>query len=114
MRGIRYAGVGALGVALVVTSAGWFMEADDGTEERFDSCGFEDGFLVLAYSYGLNEKVSVTLDTRDGMVVSLTSEQGSGETPAVGLGGEARFRVGEPPSEPIRYPDGTVLDCSQG
>ena len=112
MRAIRYIVLGVLTVGLLVTSVGWYRVASAGSDQHFDSCRFDGQTLVLSYSYGANQRVSPTVDTRGGdVVVALHVEVGKGSTPAIGLSGEARFAIfGEPTS--VRYPDGEKLNCS--
>ncbi len=112
MRKIRYLIVGLIALGLVVTSVGWYMSANAGAEQRFRSCRFDGNTLVLTYSYGANQAVEPRFDARDGdLVVSLRTEQGEGDTPAIKLSGEARFMVfGR--AGAVRYPDGEQLSCS--
>lgn len=111
MRLLRIALVALMALGLVVTSAGWYLSASAGADEPFEDCHFEDGTLVLTFTYGANAAVAPRVDTRGrDIVVSLVSESGSGPTPAIGLSGEARFGIfGQPRS--VRYPDGTPLSC---
>ncbi len=112
MRMIRYLVVGLIALGLVVTSAGWYMSANAGAEQRFDSCRFDGDALVLTYSYGANQAVEPRVDARGGdLVVSLRTEQGEGVTPAIGLHGEVRFMVFGGAAA-VRYPDGERLSCS--
>lgn len=112
MRAIRYIIVGVLAAGLLVTSVGWYRVASAGSDEHFDSCRFDGQTLVLSYSYGANERVSPSVDTRGGDVVaSFHVEAGTGSTDDIGLTGEARFAIfGEPTT--VRYPDGEKLDWS--
>lgn len=111
MRKIPYFLVGLTGLALVVTSVGWYRSAAAGAEQRFDSCHFEGETLVLGFAYGANQAVEPRIDSRGGdVVVSLRTHAGSGDTPDVGLLGEARFAVFGGPA-PVRYPDGEQLSC---
>jgi hypothetical protein len=113
VRAIRYIIVGVLTVGLLVTSVGWYRLASAGSDQHFDACRFDGQTLVLSYSYGANERLSPSVDTRGGdVVVALHIEAGAGSTPDIGLTGEARFAIfGEPTT--VRYPDGEKLDCSQ-
>ena len=112
MRAIRYIVFGVLTVGLLVTIVGWYRVASASSAQHFDSCRFDGQKLVLSYSYGANERVSPTVDTRGrDVVVALHVEAGTGSTPDIGLVGEARFAIfGEPTT--VRYPDGEKLDCS--
>ena len=67
--------------------------------------------MTVTYDYGANERVAVVLDSRDGKtVLSLETEQGSGDTPAIGLSGQATFSVFGGPDD-LQYPDGGNIDC---
>ena len=81
MRAIRYIVVGVLTVGLLVTSVGWYRVASAGSDQHFDSCRFDGPALVLSYSYGANQRVSPTVDSRGGdVVVALHVEVGKGST----------------------------------
>lgn len=105
--------LGLLVVGLLVTSVGWYRSATAGSDERFDSCRFEDGTLILTYSYGANNLVSPSVDMTDGeVVVSLEVDVSDDPAPAILLHGKARFQVfGGDPSV-VRYPDGKELACA--
>ncbi len=112
MRMIRYLVVGLIALGLVITSVGWYMSANAGAEQRFDSCRFDGDTLVLRYIYGANEAVEPRIDARGGdLVVSLSTQRGEGVTPAIGLLGEVRFTVFGGAAA-VRYPDGEQLSCS--
>ena len=114
MRILRYALVGLLAVGLVVTSVGWYLSTRAGGERRFDSCRLDGELLTLEYSYGTNEMVSPSIDTRGpDVVVALRTHVGDGLTPAIRLTGRARFTVFSGPRA-VRYPDGDQLDCAVG
>jgi hypothetical protein len=113
MRILRYALVGLLAVGLVVTSVGWYLSTRTG-ERRFDSCRLDGDLLTLSYSYGANEMVSPSIDTRGpDVVVALRTHVGDGITPAIRLTGQARFTVFSGPRT-VRYPDGDQLNCGVG
>lgn len=113
MRKIPCMVVGLIALGLVVTGIGWHLGASAGAEGRFDSCHFEGETLVLTFAYGANQAVEPRMDTRDGdVVVSLSTQAGSGDAPDVGLLGEARFSVFGGVA-PVRYPDGEELRCPQ-
>jgi hypothetical protein len=112
MRVVRYILPGLLALGLLVTSVGWYRSASAGDYQRFDSCSFDGTTLVLSYSYGANQMISPSVDTRGpDVVVALESEVGEGPTPAIALHGEARF-VMFGAQTTIRYPDGQALNCS--
>jgi len=111
-------------LGFAVTSVGWFrssqLDARDqpSQSERFDACHVEGGIAVLDYLYGVNEKVTITADSRgeDGIVVSFEEQEGGGDTIALGLRGQFRIVVGGEGGEhslpDLRYPDGTRLTCT--
>lgn len=114
MRILRYALVGLLAVGLIVTSVGWYLSTLHGGERRFDSCRLDGDLLTLSYSYGANEMVSPSVDTRGpDVVVALRTRVGDGLAPAIRLSGRARFTVFSGPRI-VRYPDGDQLDCAVG
>lgn len=107
------AGLGVLLVALVGSNLAWLATSDgeSGQSEPFDSCRFVGDMLTLRYSYGTNQQVTVAVDTREeGVTVSLTSRTGEGDTPAIGLSGEASYFISGGPAR-VMYPDGEPLDC---
>lgn len=100
-----------LATGLVVTSGGWFLSANAGFDEQFSACHFEGDTLVLQFIHGANQRVAPSLDVRgDDLVVSLRTQPGRGLSPAIGLGGEARFGLMGGPRT-VRYPDGRELEC---
>ena len=114
MRILRYVLVGLLTVGLVVTSIGWYLSTRTGGERRFDSCRLDGDLLTLSYSYGANEMVSPSIDTRGrDVVVALRTHVGDGLSPAIRLTGHARFTVFSGPRT-VRYPDGDQLNCAVG
>lgn len=113
MKVARYLLIGLLAIGLVITSIGWYRsERSEGTDDgRFGSCRFEGSTLVLTYTYGANQLISPSVDTRGSdIVIKLNTRTGEGITPAIGLSGEARFGFfGEPKT--VRYEDGKELTC---
>lgn len=104
--------LGLLVVALLVTSIGWYRSATAGSDRRFDACRFDDGTLILTYSYGANYLVSPSVDMREGeVVVGLEIDVSDEPAPAIQLHGEVRFQVFGDPSV-VRYSDGKELACS--
>ena len=120
MRVWNWVVIGLLSVGLLVCGVGWYMSATaderggfHGSDERFESCGFDDEVLTLAWIYGANQAISPKVDTRGpDVIVSLEVEQGDGVTPAIGLSGNARFAIFGGATT-IRYPDGTELECTR-
>ena len=111
MRVLRYTAPVLLVVALIVTSVGWYRGAHSVGGSRFDSCTFDGTTLVLTWTYGVDSRVSPSVDVRSGrIVVGLRENQSSGGHIAVGLPGEARFAV-RGASRPVEYDDGTALAC---
>ena len=105
-----------LALALIAVGAGWYGERDDtkmDTNQRFESCRWDGGVLVLTYVYGANQVVSPSIDTRGkSLVVALEVEEGDGVTPAIGLTGETRFGIsGRDDKATLTYPDGRRLAC---
>lgn len=111
MRWLRRLLVPILMIALAITSMGWALSTRDPHRERFTSCARDGGSATVTYEYGANERVAVVFDSRDGKtVLSLETDQGSGDTPAIGLSGQATFAIlGEPTD--LHYPDGRTIDC---
>lgn len=104
---------GLLLVALLVTSVGWALSAADAPYVgQVDRCRWAGDTLVVTFSYGANEEVSPVLDTRDGdLMVWLETRAGGGDTPAIGLIGEARFGVFSDPGGTVLRPDGSEIAC---
>jgi hypothetical protein len=100
-------------VALVVTSVGWARSAADAPYVgQVDGCRWDGDTLVVRFLYGANEEVSPVLDARDGdLVVSLEIRSGGGDTPSIGLGGEASFLVFGDAGGRVLRPDGSELVC---
>jgi hypothetical protein len=110
MRIVWYVVTAVLGVALVVTSIGWYLSAHPGGE-RFESCHWEGDTVVLAYSYGVGDTVSTMVQPDgDHVVVQLRIDDAGGTRPAVALAGEARYSVWGGP-HPVEYPNGAALNC---
>ena len=111
MRWPRRLLVPVLMVALAITSIGWALSTRDPHRERFTSCERDSGSATVTYDYGANQRVAVVFDSRDGTaVLSLETDQGSGDTPAIGLSGQATFAVFGEPTD-LQYPDGRAIDC---
>jgi len=109
-----------LATALAVTTLGWIRASDnlqlgEDAPARFDDCTFDGGKLILKYSYGANQLVAPSVDTRHGdrIVVELSTKVGEGVTPAIGLYGQAEFLMfGSDETPPVvEYPDGQRLKC---
>jgi hypothetical protein len=112
MRIVRYAVLGVLVIALLVTSVGWYLSAHPGGE-RFESCHWEGNDLVLGYSYGSGDTVSTMVHpVGDHVVAQLRVDRADGTQAGVGLDGEARYPVSGGPI-PVRYPNGADLNCPQ-
>jgi hypothetical protein len=110
MRILQYVVIALLGVALVVTSIGWYLSAHPGGV-RFESCHWEGDDLVLGYTYGSGDTVSTRVHPDDEHVVAqLRVDEAGGNRPAVALTGEARYPISGGP-RPVRYPDGAELNC---
>jgi hypothetical protein len=111
MRWLRRLLVPLLLIGLAITSIGWVLSARHPNREGFTSCARDSGSATVTYDYGANERVAVVLDSRDGKtVMSLETNQGSGDTPDIGLSGQASFAVFGEPTE-LEYPDGRSIDC---
>lgn len=104
---------GLLLLGLAVTSAGWALSAADAPYvDQVDGCRWDGDVLVVSFSYGANQEVSPVLDTRDGdLVVWLETRSGGGDTPAIGLNGEASFGVFGGTGGRVLGPDGSELVC---
>lgn len=110
MRILQYAVLAVLGVALVVTSVGWYLSAHPGGV-RFESCHWEGENLVLGYTYGSGDTVSTMVHPDDDHVVAqLRVDEPGGDRRDTGLTGEARYPVAGGPL-PVRYPNGAELNC---
>jgi hypothetical protein len=112
MRMLQYVVIALLGVALVVTSIGWYFSAHPGGE-RFESCHWEGKELVLGYTYGVGDTVS-TMVRPDGdhVVAQLRIDSSDDDGPAAALEGGARYPVFGGPL-PVRYPNGADMNCPQ-
>lgn len=82
-----------------------------GQEEvfRFDTCRWEQDTLVLEWFSGPRERVSVTVDAREGGEVTATLAR-DGLRGMERFPDQARFASLGGPTE-VRYEDGTSLDC---
>jgi hypothetical protein len=104
---------GSLAVLVALVIAGYRLAQEQ--PQRFESCRWKGSTLVLGYQYGVNRRVSPSIDPRGGgpVEVALITESGSGSSPALALHGVARFMVFGGPSE-VRYEDGPEVDCRGG
>jgi hypothetical protein len=110
MRVLRYGLVALLGVALVVTSIGWYFSTHPGGT-RFQSCRWDGDELVLRYSYGTGDTVTTVVNPQsDDVVAQLRVDEGAGDHTSGALYGEARFRISGQP-RPVHYPNGAELNC---
>lgn len=113
----------ALVVALVITGLGWYWSDGDAgsgppwgrdAPSRFDSCVVDErGYLVLAFSHGVGDEVSPSVDFRSGEVIVSLARKVTDE-PSIAIALNSTFRVEMyGPTEPltVSYPDGTTLDC---
>lgn len=101
----------AVALVLAGASVGWYVSSHQGQSGRFESCRFDGEYLVLSYTYGANEAVSLDVDKRaHEVVVTFTTRSDGGIAPMVLLDGEARFRVSGGP-RPVRHSSGERLDC---
>jgi hypothetical protein len=113
MRILQYVVIALLGVALVVTSAGWYLSAHPGGV-RFESCHWDGENLVLGYTYGSGDTVSTMVHPDDDHVVAqLRVDEPGGDPRATGLMGEARYPIDGGPL-PVRYPNGAEVNCPEG
>lgn len=101
----------SLAASLAAVAATWYWTTHTASERPFESCHFEGNVLVLKWTAGVNERNSVQLDTRNNaLVVSLRTEVGRGDSPAIGLPGEARLTVyGD--SKEVKDATGRILAC---
>jgi hypothetical protein len=110
MRILQYVVIALLGVALVVTSIGWYLSAHPGGE-RFESCRWDGSTVVLGYSYSSGDTVSTMVHPEgDHVVAQLRIDRPGGDRAGVGLMGEARYPVRGGPF-PVEYPNGKDLNC---
>ena len=110
MRIVQYVVIALLGVALVVTSVGWYLTGHPGGV-RFESCHWKGAQLVLGYTYGSGDTVSTMVHPDgDHVVAQLRVDEPSGPRPQVALTGEARYPISGGPV-PVRYPNGAELNC---
>jgi hypothetical protein len=100
----------SLAVLVVVGIVGYRLAQEE--PHRFESCRWMGSTLVLGYEYGVNQRVSPSIDPRDGgpIEVALTIESGAGSSPAIALHGVARLMVSGGPTE-VRYEDGPEVKC---
>ena len=113
MRILQYVVIALLGVALVVTSIGWYLSAHPGGE-RFESCHWDGSTLVLGYSYGSGDTVSTMVHPDgDHVKAQLRIDEPDGNHTAQSLMGEARYPVSGGPL-PVQYANGKQLNCPTG
>ena len=110
MRILQYVVIALLGVALVVTSIGWYLSAHPGGE-RFESCRWDGSTLVLGYSYGSGDTVSTMVHPEgDHVKAQLRVVEAGGHNTAESLMGEARYPISGGPL-PVQYANGAQLNC---
>jgi hypothetical protein len=111
MRILQYVVIALLGVALVVTSIGWYLSAHPGGE-RFESCRWDGSTLVLGYSYGSGDTVSTMVHPDgDHVKAQLRIDEAGGTGSAESLMGEARYPISGGPL-PVQYANGAQLNCA--
>jgi hypothetical protein len=110
IRILQYVVIALLGVALVVTSIGWYLSAHPGGV-RFESCHWEGENLVLGYVYGSGDTVSTMVHPdNDHVVAQLRVDPAEGAQTMQALTGEATYPVSGGPV-PVEYPNGAELNC---
>ena len=109
MRILQYVVIALLGVALVVTSIGWYLSAHPGGT-RFASCRWEGNQLVLTFSYGTGDTVRTSVEPdNEAVVAQLRVDEAGGDTSGA-LTGASHFTIDGGP-RPVRYPNGAALNC---
>ena len=112
MRILLYVVTGLLAVALVVTSIGWYLSAHPGGT-RFESCQWQGDELVLGYTYGTGDTVTVKVQPEaDQVVAQFRVDEGGGDHTSQVLEGEARYRIAGG-VRPVHYPNGAELSCAR-
>lgn len=112
IRILQYVVIALLGVALVVTSIGWYLSSHPGGV-RFESCHWQGENLVLGYVYGSGDTVSTMVHPDDDHVVAqLRVDRAAGAQTMLALTGEATYPVSGGPV-PVEYPNGAELNCPQ-
>jgi hypothetical protein len=112
IRILQYAVIALLGVALLVTSVGWYLSAHPGGQ-RFESCHWEGQNLVLGYIYGSGDTVSTMVHPDgDHVVAQLRVDEAGGVQTAQALTGEATYPISGGPVS-VKYPNGAELNCPQ-
>jgi hypothetical protein len=110
IRILQYVVIGLLGVALVVTSIGWYLSTHPGGV-RFESCHWEGESLVLGYVYGSGDTVSTMVHpSGDHVVAQLRVDRADGAQTLQALTGEATYPISGGPI-PVKYPNGAELNC---
>ena len=113
MRILQYVVAAVLVVAVVVTSIGWYLSAHPGGE-RFESCHWEGGTVVLGYTYGSGDTVSTMVHPDgDHVVAQLRVDRPGDDGAGGGLSGEAHYPIDGGPL-PVEYPNGAELNCPAG
>ena len=112
IRILQYVVIGLLGVALVVTSIGWYLSTHPGGV-RFESCHWEGENLVLGYVYGSGDTVSTRVrPSGEHVVAQLRVDRADGAQTLQALTGEATYPISGGPV-PVEYPNGAELNCPQ-
>ena len=112
IRILQYVVIGLLGVALVVTSIGWYLSTHPGGV-RFESCHWEGQNLVLGYVYGSGDTVSTMVHPAgDHVVAQLRVDRADGAQTMQAVRGEATYPISGGPV-PVEYPNGAELNCPQ-
>ncbi len=112
IRILQYAVIALLGVALVISSIGWYLSAHPGGQ-RFESCHWEGQNLVLGYVYGSGDTVSTMVNpTGDHVVAQLRVDEADGAHTAQALTGAATYPISGGPVA-VKYPNGAELNCPQ-
>jgi hypothetical protein len=106
----------ALAFALIGTLllSGWvWLRVSDEETARFEACRWDGDTLVLQWTAGVNQRVSASLDSREGgaLTAALNRQVEGGTNVAIALPGEARFQIYGGETQ-VRYEDGTSLDCA--
>ncbi len=113
----RRLGVGALVLATITSTAGWYAAAHPSSDHHFESCEvLSDGTAILGYTYGVGDRITTSVQpTESAIIVSLDLERASGPQPGVALFGQLRFDpFGGLGERPVEHADGTVLPCTDG
>jgi hypothetical protein len=110
IRILQYVVIALLGVALVVTSIGWYLSSHPGGV-RFEACHWEGENLVLGYTYGSGDTVSSMVHpSGDHVVAQLRVDEADGTSTSQALTGEATYPISGGPVA-VKYPNGAELNC---